>query len=204
MLRGPVEWRPDGGSQDWWRVSIVTLEDAQTRSESREPRCHEAAEGQEIPRRDPPILQTLSLEGERKTHHYDVPDPEEVGTLWVKEDERRDGLWAFREGLFESGPQEWCLQRLAVGRTSPHICEKLLKFGIPPRWKLKRAPGGEPFTFIDRVAHELRGMKDIFEEATGLDQPTKNGPMCLTSAARILATMMNAHQKGEPRGREGG
>ncbi|CAK0899857.1 unnamed protein product [Prorocentrum cordatum] len=117
-------------------------------------------------------------------------------TLWVDWDEQGERRKEFKRAVAESSDVQWDHHRLPADRTCLHTCKMMVNLSGSPRAWLERFLREKGIASTDRVAHELRVLCDILEEAGEFDQINLGGLACLEVAALRLNLLVDAHKSG--------
>ncbi|CAK0850742.1 unnamed protein product, partial [Prorocentrum cordatum] len=117
-------------------------------------------------------------------------------TLWVDWDEQGERRKEFKRAVAESSDVKWDHHRLPADRTCLHTCKMMVNLSGSPRAWLERFLREKGIASTDRVAHELRVLCDILEEAGEFDQINLGGLACLEVAALRLNLLVDAHKSG--------
>ncbi|CAK0866856.1 unnamed protein product [Prorocentrum cordatum] len=115
-------------------------------------------------------------------------------TLWVDWDEQGERRKEFKRAVAESSNVKWDHHRLPADRTCLHTCKMMVNLSGSPRVWLERFLREKGIASTDRVAHELRVLCDILEEAGEFDQINLGGLACLEVAALRLNLLVDAHK----------
>ena len=136
----------------------------------------------------------LAAEGPAEPVAGDGDAPEDVRTLWVDWDEQGERRKDFKRAVAESSNVKWDHHRLPADRTCLHTCKMMVNLNGSPRAWLERFLREKGIASTDRVAHELRVLCDILEEAGEFDQVNLGGLACLEVAALRLNLLVDAHK----------
>ncbi|CAK0867094.1 unnamed protein product [Prorocentrum cordatum] len=117
-------------------------------------------------------------------------------TLWVDWDEQGERRKEFKRAVAESSDVKWDHHRLPADRTCLHTCKMMVNLSGSPHAWLERFLREKGIASTDRVAHELRVLCDILEEAGEFDQINLGGLACLEVAALRLNLLVDAHKSG--------
>ncbi|CAK0824695.1 unnamed protein product, partial [Prorocentrum cordatum] len=115
-------------------------------------------------------------------------------TLCVDWDEQGERRKEFKRAVAESSDVKWDHHRLPADRTCLHTCKMMVNLSGSPRAWLERFLREKGIASTDRVAHELRVLCDILEEAGEFDQINLGGLACLEVAALRLNLLVDAHK----------